>query len=150
MCWNNFFSWGKESKLLVMSYVSGYSDVLPHLQLWWLVSLWCSSCRHVTGPEFLLHEDTISKHISLPQISKRIWFGMLSLVIMNSHFVGRYQTLAYINCCIYVRLLGSCFPRTEEIGSQLFVVLVLDSWIYCSGEQPNFFHSAFASNGFIV
>ena len=63
---------------------------------------------------------------------------------------GKCQTLTYTQSCI---CWAVALPGTEQIVPQLSVlVLALDSWNYCSGEQsqqPNIFFSMFAMYGFI-
>ena len=53
----------------------------------------------------------------------------------------------------YVGLLGHSFPQYQADSSPIVcVVLALDSWNYCSGEQaqqPNNFFSMFAMHHFI-
>ena len=69
-----------------------FSQVLWHLQLWWLGFPCCPSCRQLTGPAFLLWLDTIFQPISLLQIGTRIQFSMLSWALLSSQPTGPEST----------------------------------------------------------
>ena len=73
---------------------------------------------------------------SLLQISTRIQFNVLSWVSVSNHNMAKCQTLTYIKSSKYVEPLGH---RPSQYQAKrlpiVCVVLALDSWNYCSGEQ---------------
>ena len=113
-----------------MTYVSGHSRVLQHLQLWWLKFPWCPSCWWVTGSEFLLQLDTTFQYILVLQINVRTLCTLVSWAVVSSQLVDMCQTLTYVNswkygmCGISTRqfklLLQTTRPDSPTSSSQFF------------------------------
>ena len=97
VCTKMISSWVSKDLSMAMAHLWIPSNVLQYLQLQWLVSPWCPSCREVTVPGHLLQLHTFFQHISLLQMSIRIPCSMLSWTLVSSQHVCKCQTLTYIN-----------------------------------------------------
>ena len=128
LCAKTFSSWGRKFEVLLRHCLWVLSEMFQHLQLWWLVFLWCPFCGQAMGPKFILQLYTNFQNITGLQIDTRIQWSRLSWVFMNIQLVGKCQTFTYMKSWGYELFGHICPPYWANSSPIICVVLTQDSW----------------------